>query len=132
MWLGHILGPYDESHELQTKILDLIFHILQYTNLYLHLVSLVMCERGTDVLKHIACIFFLAFSCVSQSVVFIASVILQESVLQKVVNATNEYPALWLLYIGLLVLLVHFVLVFCRKPSSKSKQTQVNQCFSIS
>lgn len=52
--------------------------------------------------------------------------------MQKVVNLTNDYPVLWLLYIGLLVLLVHFVLVLCRRPSASSRQAQVKKDFIIS
>lgn len=45
-----------------------------------------------------------------------------ESVVQKLANITNEYPALWALYIIVLGIPVAFLLYLCFKPSSTSSQ----------
>lgn len=45
-----------------------------------------------------------------------------ESFVQKLANITNEYPALWALYIIVLGIPVTFLLYLCFKPSSTSSQ----------
>ncbi|KAJ8945085.1 hypothetical protein NQ318_005265 [Aromia moschata] len=47
-----------------------------------------------------------------------------ESLIQKLANVTNDYPALWGLYIIVLAIPVVFVLYLCCKPSSSASQTQ--------
>lgn len=47
-----------------------------------------------------------------------------ESVVQKLANLTNDYPALWALYILVLSIPVVFILYICCKPSSSQTQEQ--------
>lgn len=45
---------------------------------------------------------------------------MQESIIEKIANLTNEYPALWGFYILVLVLFVVGILYLCCRPSSSA------------